>query len=264
LEAISGFGNIIISNGQITPSAASGRASRTAVGITKTGKVVFVVLDGRQEPFSCGGSFSELAQILKEAGCVEAMNLDGGGSSTYVAKQPGDDALSLINSPSDGYARSVGASWMIVSTAPSSTTFDHALLETETDYLTVGSSVQVTPTAVSAAGNAVGLPEGTTWAVSDEAFGTISEDGVFTAHRNGDVNVNLMLDDTVIGTKTLDIVTPDNVYFTKTNIDTVYGATTELPVKVLYQRKEVAFNANDLTFTVSNAKAGSFSGLNFV
>ena len=65
------------------------RHCRTSVGITAEGKVVFMVLDGRQEPFSCGGTMHEIAQIMLEAGCVAAINLDGGGSTTYVAKQEG-------------------------------------------------------------------------------------------------------------------------------------------------------------------------------
>ena len=61
------------------------RHSRTCVGVTAEGKVVMMVLDGRQEPFSCGGSMHELAQIMLEAGCVAAVNLDGGGSTTYAS-----------------------------------------------------------------------------------------------------------------------------------------------------------------------------------
>jgi len=74
----------------------------------------------------------------------------------------------------------------------------------------------------------------------------------------------LMLDQQIIGSKTMNIVIPDKVHFTKTNVDTVYGATVELPVKVYYQGKEIAFNPADLQFTVSNAKAGTVSGISFV
>ncbi len=61
-----------------------------------------MVLDGRQEPFSCGGSMHELAQIMLEAGCVAAVNLDGGGSTTYASRPEGSDAIEVINRPSDG------------------------------------------------------------------------------------------------------------------------------------------------------------------
>ncbi|MBR4880845.1 MAG: phosphodiester glycosidase family protein, partial [Clostridia bacterium] len=67
-EGISIFGSTLIKDGEIcinrTENYYTDRASRTAIGITKTGKVVMMVLDGRQEPFSCGGSMQEIAQIM--------------------------------------------------------------------------------------------------------------------------------------------------------------------------------------------------------
>lgn len=57
--------------------------ARTAVGIKKTGEWVFVVVDGRF--FLLGGmKIKELAELMLKLGCVEALNLDGGGSSTMV------------------------------------------------------------------------------------------------------------------------------------------------------------------------------------
>ena len=56
---------------------------RTAAGVTVEGDLVFVVVDGRQRE-SRGVSLVELADIMLELGSVEAVNLDGGGSSTLV------------------------------------------------------------------------------------------------------------------------------------------------------------------------------------
>jgi len=266
-EGIARFGYTLVQNGKIVvnePNYFGNRASRTAVGITKTGKVVLMVIDGRQEPFSAGASMIEIAQIMLDAGCYQAVNLDGGGSSTYVAKQVGDEEVSLVNKPSDGYARSVSASLMMVSTAPSSTKFDHAVIESDYNYLTKGSSIKLNPIGVSATGNSVDLPEGTSWAVSDERWATISEDGTFTALRNGSVEVYLMLGEDIIGTKTIDIVIPDNIYYKKSVIDAVYGANLELPVVVLHKNKPVAFNSNDIAFTLSSQSAGEINGITFV
>ena len=263
-EAIAGFGARLIVDGKIVEGLDNSRASRTCVGITKTGKVVLMVLDGRQEPFSAGGGYADLAQIMLDAGCYQAVNLDGGGSTTFVAKQVGDEELSLINRPSDGFQRSVATSLMMVSTAPSSTAFDHAELETATNYMTIGSSIQITPVGISPTGNAVELPEGTTWAVSDTRWASITDSGVLTGLRNGSVEVYLMLGEEIVGQKTINIVTPNNIYFTKTTLDTVYGATLELPVKVLYNGKEVAVNTDDVVFTMSNTKAGTMDGYKFI
>jgi len=263
-DAIAGFGATLVKDGKIVTTNGASRASRTSVGITRTGKVVLMVVDGRQEPWSCGADYGEMAQIMLEAGCVHAINLDGGGSTTYVARAEGEEELAVLNRPSDGYERSVSTSLMIVSTAPSSTAFDHAVLETENDLLTVGTTVQLTPKGVSATGNNAELPEGYTWAVSDERWGTVTQDGQFTALRNGSVDVLLMLGDEILGSKTMTVVIPDLVYFTKIGVDAVYGSSVTLPIKAQYLGKAVAINPNDITFTVANSKAGKMDGFNFV
>ena len=79
-----------------------GRAPRSAFGITQYGDYIFAVVDGRQA-HSKGCTLTEWARILKDSfGAIEAINLDGGGSSELVFKG------SLINKPSDGRERPVG------------------------------------------------------------------------------------------------------------------------------------------------------------
>lgn len=267
-EGIAGFNAMLIKDGKIVVPASDNhtddRAGRTAVGITRTGKVVLMVMDGRQLPASCGGSLLEIAQVMLEAGCVDAVNLDGGGSTTYVAKPEGEAQLKVVNVPSDGYARSVSTSLMIVSTAPDSTAFDHALVDSPVDYMMAGASMQMTASGVSATGNPAEIPEGAVWAVSSERVATIDANGVLTARRTGLVDVKLMVDDTVIGYKSIEVITyPQNVYFTRTNLNAVYGEKVALPVKVLYNNKEVAITEANVTFDISPAGAGTVDGFVF-
>lgn len=265
-EGISGFISFLIKDGEIVASdSSSTRASRTAIGITATGKVVFMVLDGRQEPVSCGGSITEIAQIMLDAGCVQAINLDGGGSTTYVAKQEGADDFGVTNKPSDGFARSVATSMYIASTAPSSTAFDHAIIESDYDYATKNSTVRFTAKGVSATGNEAELPEGVYWAVADSSCGTITSDGVLTTLKSDDsVEVNLMVGDTVLATKTIQTVTPTSIYYSRANANVIYGEEYELPVIARYGNKKVAINENDIDFELSNKDAGLVSGFTFV
>ncbi len=264
-EAVSGFGSFLIRDGKIVTTDTSNRASRTAVGITATGKVVFMVLDGRQEPVSCGGSMAEIAQILYDAGCVQAVNLDGGGSSTYVAKQEGADDFGVVNKPSDGYARSVSTSLYIASTAPSSTAFDHAIIESDFDYATVNSKVVFTAKGVSATGNEAELPEGVYWAVADSSCATITSDGVLTTLVNdAQIEVNLMLDDTILATKTIQTVTPTSVYYSRSSANIIYGEEYELPVMARYGNKKISINTGDIRFELSNVNAGVINGFTFV
>ncbi|MEE6187076.1 hypothetical protein PIECOFPK_01322 [Mycovorax composti] len=71
------------------------RHPRTAVGIAKRGKVIMLVVDGRHTN-SAGMSLFELTKVMRWLGCVSAINLDGGGSSTLWVKGKG-----VVNYPSD-------------------------------------------------------------------------------------------------------------------------------------------------------------------
>ncbi len=241
----------------------SGRSSRTAIGITRSGKVVFMVVDGRQEGLSCGATVGEVAQIMLDAGCYNAINLDGGGSSTYVAKPEGEADLKVISNPSDGAPRSVSSSLFIASTAPSSNEFDHAVVNSDYNYLTINSSVKLTANAVSATGTPLDMPEGVVWAVADEAMGTITQEGVFTAKENGKATINLMLDDKVIGSKDIFVVVPDNIYFKNATLNAVYGEPLTLPVGAVYEGKEVVINENDAVLSVENPVVGEINGFAF-
>ena len=243
-DAVGAFGVTLVRDGKIAVSQNadyySDRASRTAVGITKTGKVVFMVLDGRQEPFSCGGSMQEIAQIMLEAGCYDAVNLDGGGSTTFVSKPEGKTELEVTSRPSDGYARSVSSTLMMVSTAPSSTKFDHARLDTDYTYATVGTPIKITPVGLSATGNVVDLPENCTWKIAKYADrATITADGVFTGNAQRSFDIQLLCGDDIIGQKTIEVVKPDNVYFTRKTMDAVYGSDIDVPVAAVFSGKAI-------------------------
>lgn len=82
---------------------------RTAVGFRENGDLLIVVADGRQSGYAVGMNLVDLAQVFKSLGAVSALNLDGGGSSTFVTKNS-DGSLSVKNktSNSGGALRAVG------------------------------------------------------------------------------------------------------------------------------------------------------------
>lgn len=80
---------------QINQVFNTNRHPRTAIGVTATGKVIMLVVDGRASQ-SHGLSTTDLASIMLALGCEEAMNLDGGGSSTAWVKDKG-----VVNYPTD-------------------------------------------------------------------------------------------------------------------------------------------------------------------
>lgn len=73
---------------------------RTAIGITKDHKLLLVTVDGRQPGFSEGIPLDELAQLMIELGAVQALNLDGGGSTTLAIADP---EPRLLNTPSSKF-----------------------------------------------------------------------------------------------------------------------------------------------------------------
>ena len=89
-------GRIEITNAgeKILPSFVTDRHPRTAIASLKSGQILLVTVDGRQDE-SIGMSLNMLADLLVEFGAVEAVNLDGGGSTTMIIKNK------IVNKPSD-------------------------------------------------------------------------------------------------------------------------------------------------------------------
>jgi phosphodiester glycosidase len=81
---------------------------RTAIGVQADGRLIMVVVDGRQPGYSLGLSIVGFARLMKKLGAVEALNLDGGGASTMVVKG------TVVNRPSDGHLRHVATAAMIL------------------------------------------------------------------------------------------------------------------------------------------------------
>jgi len=109
---------LLVTSGQIEAALAHGKADsshttrnpRTAVGFNDH-YFFLVEVDGRQKTLSLGMTFAELAAFMRQIGCSEAMNLDGGGSSTFWL------GGKIMNSPSDKHERSVANALVILQTA---------------------------------------------------------------------------------------------------------------------------------------------------
>lgn len=90
----------ILKNGRITRRQDYALHPRTGIGFGKKRRFLhLVVADGRQEGFSEGVTTRELAEWMQAAGCHEAINLDGGGSSVMVLSRT-DGFQKIVNSPS--------------------------------------------------------------------------------------------------------------------------------------------------------------------
>ena len=110
------IGGRLLTNSEITITDAAA-APRTAFGIKEDGTLIFYTIDGRKTGHSYGVRLNTLAKRMLELGCVDAVNMDGGGSTTLGAMYPGKDSFSVVNIPSDGYERSISNYLALINTS---------------------------------------------------------------------------------------------------------------------------------------------------
>ncbi len=163
-----------------SPGAA--RASRSAVGIHASGRYVyFVTIDAT--PAAAGMTMHELSVFLSMLGMDRALNLDGGGSSTMVARRLGEWDLSLVSSPRHGLERSVVNAIGIFNHAPRTNAaalfvrgVDGLLIGAEASYEVSGYDEHYHPLRIE--------PTAMRWYVSDPEIAEIT-DGVLHAKNPG-------------------------------------------------------------------------------
>jgi hypothetical protein len=91
-------GNILITNNEerkFAGTAIKDKHPRTAMGYTADGRLILLVVEGRNPGKAEGATLTQLAEMFRQLGCVEALNLDGGGSSCLLVNgkntiQPSD------------------------------------------------------------------------------------------------------------------------------------------------------------------------------
>jgi len=169
------------------PALATQVHPRTALGITAAGDLVMATVDGRQNDHSTGVDLAELAALMLSRGAVQALNMDGGGSTTMAVRLPGDPEVSVVNRPSDGRERAVANSLVVVSSAP---TGPLALIGVTpaTASLWQGEVTTFTAKGQDAAYNAVELGLGeVAWGIAGP--GTINVAGRYSATAEGAATV---------------------------------------------------------------------------
>ncbi|MCH6159665.1 phosphodiester glycosidase family protein [Streptomyces marispadix] len=178
-------------------------APRTAVGFSKDGTTMHVIsVDGRQAA-SGGVTLTELGLMMRDLGAYNALNLDGGGSSTLLVREPGAEKPQLENSPSDGEEREVPNGLALTAPEGSGELRDF-WVETAADpksaptadNMPVGHPERVFPgltRKLTAAGydESYGPAKGDPrWSASRPAVGKVDGSGVFHARHAGSTRVS--------------------------------------------------------------------------
>ncbi len=266
-ESVGGF-YTLLENGKRTANGYStgNFAPKTAIGIKADGSVVVYNADGRNYPVSVGLHDKDLTDIMIGLGCVDVLNLDGGGSATYAAKYEGSDSLEIANVPSDGVERQVSSALMVVSSAKPTGVFDHASLTPNNILYTPGSSVQFNAMGVDSAGGKAELPADGKFVLAAESasLGSITADGLFTSNGAvGKIVVNYVSGGSVYGTTSVEIVHPDEIYFATEEVSLGFGKESTLGLTVKYKDRDVNYNVGDIVWTLSDPAMGSFNGNTF-
>lgn len=195
VEAVGG-GPLLIRGGQVYIDASqerfksdmsSTRHPRTAAGVDDHGGLLLVTVDGRQS-ISQGAALSELARVMKNLGAVDALNLDGGGSTAMSVRGVS------VNSPCEGLERPVANALVLYAQPdPLQTTPEKfAFAESAPLQIPLGSGRMIS--LIDDGGNPLGdeaakkLVWGTTGGV-----GFVNQKGFFTPLRLGKGSIVVML-----------------------------------------------------------------------
>jgi len=89
-------------------------APRTAFGLVADKKtLVILAVDGRQPGYSLGASYADLAELFRREGCTDAINFDGGGSTSFVVWDRKNNHPDMLNRHPDGYVRKIALNFGI-------------------------------------------------------------------------------------------------------------------------------------------------------
>lgn len=217
---------------------------RTAIGTKADGSIVLFEIDGRSPGTSEGVTTEELAKILVDMGVIDAMNLDGGGSSTFVARMPGTSDVKMMNQGSDGGERRTGNGILLVNKAPEGAVSKLTVTPSE-ERILADSSFTFTAAAVDPTGHPA-THEGTVaWSVDPE-LGTFTGDGVFVAGQGASHGQVTVTNGILEGTADVEIVNEITELRLPDEIKTYNSGVNETLVVTALRDGQVIQSSNDV------------------
>ena len=262
--AISANFGWLVKNGVLTSKSVertSSDASRSMIGIKADGTLVFCQVDGRNAPTSTGLSNYEMGEMMLSLGCVNAVNCDGGGSSTFVSKRAGESENTMRSIPSDGAERPTINSVIIATTAIPTGIFDHAIVESGYDYYAAGSTGAFSMVGLDSAGYVAELPEDIMFELSDASFGEMVDNVFVSNGQIGDVSVQAVYNGKVVGSKVIHVVHPDKFALELDETVLPYGKSMTIEFNCVYGADNWAVCMDDaVTLSLSDEWGGWIDG----
>lgn len=179
VKMVVGGSELLVKDGVVQPNGDTAVHPRSAIGTKADGTIVMFEVDGRSPGFSEGVQLQELGQLMKKLGVVQALNLDGGGSSTVVVKLPGQSARQVMNRPSDGGERKTANGLLLVNKAPEGAA-SKLVIQPNFERVLAGSAYTFQSAAVDESGYPASYTGERSW-VLNSAAGTVDNSGKFLA-----------------------------------------------------------------------------------
>ncbi len=210
LRTAIGGGSMLVKDGKVAPFThdITGRHPRSAVGISRDGKTLWLVaIDGRVAT-SRGATQTELAELLIELGAYQGLNLDGGGSTTMVTRTL-EQPVVVRNQPSDGNERRVPNGLAVFLTGAKGP-LAGLRLTPDQDVLVSGASAGMKLIGHDANFTPVDLKASTvTWSVSPATVGQMI-DGRFAAKTPGVAQITARVG-AITTTSTVRVIKPSQI-----------------------------------------------------
>jgi hypothetical protein len=165
IESAIGGGPLLVRGGALyddplAPAAAEALKAVPLSGALRQsdGTLLFVQVDGRAPGVSIGLTRAAFAALLQNFGAVDGMAFDGGGSSTLVARSPGDVPATVQNTPSDGREREVSDGIFVYDDSPIGMP-DHLVVHSFPRRMLRGAQAPLDVRVCDVAGHVLGAPQ---------------------------------------------------------------------------------------------------------
>ena len=205
-EAVAGMTILVVDGEIVDHTADTAIHPRTAVGIKADGSLVFFVADGRQKPETVGMTYTDLAHTMLALGSVNAMALDGGGSSIMLTQREATEDLVVRSSPS--YAkieRPVATSIQICTNAKPSGVYDHVAFTIDKIFCAPLTPTSFGISGVDVNGFKTAMPEGGYLEVADSSYGSIEGTTFMPSMKTGKTAINYVVDGEVVASVPVEI-----------------------------------------------------------
>lgn len=207
------LGGTLIRNGELDYEDESA-APRSAVGIKSDGSMIFYTIDGRQQGYSYGVRKETLARRLLELGCVDAINLDGGGSTQIGGTLPETTEFQILNSPSESLRKCANFIFLKKLNAPDGIPYK-LFVYPYGEYVLSGTTVGVWASAIDKSYGKATMTELLSFVIDKNTTAdvrtNIDSDGYLTVYGDGDVYVSATSGNASGSTLVHSVLSPENI-----------------------------------------------------